>query len=78
MRNPAANAAGEALPEAARRVAGLLADLGHDQPIVMLPASGKTWAEPAAGHPHAVFNPTPQQLLAMTGAEVADVAQEAA
>jgi prolyl-tRNA editing enzyme YbaK/EbsC (Cys-tRNA(Pro) deacylase) len=31
------------------------------------------WA--AAGHPHAVFNLTPQQLQAMTGAEVADVAQ---
>jgi prolyl-tRNA editing enzyme YbaK/EbsC (Cys-tRNA(Pro) deacylase) len=170
MQNPAANAASEALPEAARRVAGLLAELGHDRPIVMLPASGKTSAEAAAGlgcqvaeiaksiifrrladdapvlviasggnrvdeakvaakvgplgkadarfvrektgyaiggvcpighavppvmlldrdlfrydslwaaagHPHAVFNLTPQQLLAMTGAEVADVAQEAA
>jgi prolyl-tRNA editing enzyme YbaK/EbsC (Cys-tRNA(Pro) deacylase) len=30
------------------------------------------WA--AAGHPHAVFPLTPQQLLAMTGAPVADVA----
>jgi prolyl-tRNA editing enzyme YbaK/EbsC (Cys-tRNA(Pro) deacylase) len=173
MHNPAANgreALPEALPEAARRVAGLLAELGHDRPIVMLPASGKTSAEAAAGlgcqvaeiaksiifrrladdapvlviasgcnrvdeskvaakvgplgkadarfvrektgyaiggvcpighavapvmlldrdlfrydslwaaagHPHAVFNLTPQQLLAMTGAEIADVAQEAA
>ncbi|CAG9175867.1 YbaK/EbsC family protein [Cupriavidus respiraculi] len=170
MQNPAANAAGEALPDAARRVAGLLAALGHDRPIVMLPASGKTSAEAAAGlgcqveqiaksiifrrladdapvlviasggnrvdeakvaarvgalgkadarfvrektgyaiggvcpighavapvmlldrdlfrydslwaaagHPHAVFNLTPQQLQAMTGAEVADVAQESA
>jgi len=33
------------------------------------------WA--AAGHPHAVFNLTPLQLQAMTGAEVADVAQDA-
>ena len=30
------------------------------------------WA--AAGHPHAVFNLTPQQLVAMTGAPVVDVA----
>ncbi len=30
------------------------------------------WA--AAGHPHAVFRLTPQQLLKMTGAAVADVA----
>ena len=33
------------------------------------------WA--AAGHPHAVFNLTPQQLIAMTGARVADVALRA-
>jgi prolyl-tRNA editing enzyme YbaK/EbsC (Cys-tRNA(Pro) deacylase) len=33
------------------------------------------WA--AAGHPHAVFNLTPQQLLAMTGAPLADVALRA-
>ncbi|MBC3870856.1 YbaK/EbsC family protein [Undibacterium oligocarboniphilum] len=32
----------------------------------------KVWA--AAGHPHAVFSLTPQQLVAMTGAPVADVA----
>lgn len=37
------------LPDTARRVAGLLAELGHDQPVVMLPASGKTSAEAAAG-----------------------------
>lgn len=154
------------LPDTARRVAGLLAELGHDKPVVMLPASGKTSAEAAAGlgcsiaeiaksivfrrlgddaavmvvasganrvdeqkvaalvgplgkadarfvkerigyaiggvcpighvektvmlidedllkfdslwaaagHPHAVFNLSPQQLLGMTGAQVADVA----
>ncbi|WP_422647665.1 Prolyl-tRNA synthetase [Cupriavidus sp. H18C1] len=159
-----------ALPESAQRVARLLAELGHDKPIVMLPSTGKTSAEAAAGlgcavaeiaksivfrrldddapvvviasgsnrvdeakvaarvgalgkadarfvrektgyaiggvcpighavapvmlldrdlfrhdslwaaagHPHAVFNLTPQQLQAMTGAEVADVAQEGA
>jgi len=33
------------------------------------------WA--AAGHPHAVFNLTPRQLLYMTGAPVADVALRA-
>lgn len=155
------------LPESAQRVADLLAGIGHDRPVVMLPATGKTSAEAAAGlgctvaeiaksiifrrveddvpvlviasgcnrvdeskvaarvgalgkadakfvrektgyaiggvcpighavkpvmlldadlfrydsvwaaagHPHAVFNLTPQQLQAMTGAEVADVAQ---
>ncbi len=154
------------LPDTVQRVAGLLAALGHDKPVTMLPATGKTSAEAAAGlgcsvaeiaksivfrrlsddapvmvvasganrvdeqkvaaivgelgkadpkfikerigyaiggvcpighvqktvmlidadllklnslwaaagHPHAVFNLTPQQLLAMTGAPVADVA----
>lgn len=158
-----------ALPESARRVARLLAELGHDKPIVMLPSTGKTSAEAAAGlgcsvaeiaksivfrrldddapvvviasgsnrvdeakvaarvgalgkadarfvrektgyaiggvcpighavtpvmlldrdlfrygslwaaagHPHAVFNLTPQELQAITGAEVADVADVA-
>lgn len=33
------------------------------------------WA--AAGHPHAVFNLSPQELLALTGAPVADVALRA-
>ena len=157
------------LPESARRVARLLADLGHDKPVVVLPQTGKTSAEAAAGlgcevaqiaksiifrraaddapvlviasginrvdeakvaeqvgalpkadakfvrdmtgyaiggvcpighavkpvmlldqdlfqydslwaaagHPHAVFNLTPRQLAAMTGAPVADVAQRA-
>lgn len=155
-----------ALPDTAQRVADLLAALGHDKPVVLLPATGKTSAEAAAGlgcsvaeiaksivfrrvsddaavmvvasganrvdeqkvaaivgalgkadakfvrerigyaiggvcpighlhksvmlidedllkfdsvwaaagHPHAVFNLTPRQLLAMTGAPVADVA----
>ncbi|MBO4119160.1 YbaK/EbsC family protein [Cupriavidus gilardii] len=159
-----------ALPESARRVARLLAELGHDKPIVMLPSTGRTSAEAAAGlgcsvaeiaksivfrrldddapvvviasgsnrvdeakvaarvgalgkadarfvrektgyaiggvcpighavtpvmlldrdlfrhgslwaaagHPHAVFNLTPHELQAITGAEVADVAQEGA
>jgi prolyl-tRNA editing enzyme YbaK/EbsC (Cys-tRNA(Pro) deacylase) len=158
------------LPESAQRVADLLNSLGHDKPVVMLPETGKTSAEAAAGlgcsvaeiaksivfrrvsdgaavlvvasgvnrvdekklasivgelgkadakfvkerigyaiggvcpighigktlmlvdedllklnsiwaaagHPHAVFNLTPQQLLAMTGAPIADVALRAA
>ncbi|MFJ1299614.1 YbaK/EbsC family protein [Pseudomonadota bacterium AL_CKDN230030165-1A_HGKHYDSX7] len=39
----------EALPESARRVARLLNELGHDRPVVMLPQTGKTSAEAAAG-----------------------------
>jgi prolyl-tRNA editing enzyme YbaK/EbsC (Cys-tRNA(Pro) deacylase) len=39
----------EALPEAARRVALLLETHGYAKPIVMLPATGKTSAEAAAG-----------------------------
>ncbi|HJW54658.1 MAG TPA: YbaK/EbsC family protein [Burkholderiaceae bacterium] len=154
------------LPDTAQRVADLLRELGHDRPVVMLPETGKTSAEAAAGlgcsvaeiaksivfrrlsddapvmvvasganrvdekkvaaivgplgkadakfvrerigyaiggvcpighagetvmlvdedlltfasvwaaagHPHAVFNLTPQQLIAMTGAPVTDVA----
>ena len=42
-------ASNEALPESAQRVADLLAGLGHDRPVVMLPATGKTSAEAAAG-----------------------------
>lgn len=38
-----------ALPEAARRVALLLRDCGHRKPVVMLPETGKTSAEAAAG-----------------------------
>ena len=37
------------LPESAQRVADLLAGIGHDRPVVMLPATGKTSAEAAAG-----------------------------
>lgn len=37
----------EDLPESARRVAGLLQELGHDKQVVMLPASGRTSAEAA-------------------------------
>lgn len=37
------------LPDTAQRVASLLRELGHDQPVVMLPESGRTSAEAAAG-----------------------------
>ncbi|PUA17983.1 YbaK/EbsC family protein [Glaciimonas sp. PCH181] len=37
------------LPETAQRVASLLAQMGHDKLVVMLPATGKTSAEAAAG-----------------------------
>lgn len=43
-----------------------------DQDLLEL---GSVWA--AAGHPHAVFNLTPQQLVTMTAAPVADVALRA-
>ncbi|AIY44003.1 Uncharacterized protein LT85_4845 [Collimonas arenae] len=37
------------LPESAQRVADLLTTIGHDKPVVMLPETGKTSAEAAAG-----------------------------
>jgi prolyl-tRNA editing enzyme YbaK/EbsC (Cys-tRNA(Pro) deacylase) len=37
------------LPDTAQRVADLLKELGHDKPVVMLPETGKTSAEAAAG-----------------------------
>jgi len=37
------------LPSSAQRVADLLASLGHDKPVVLLPATGRTSAEAAAG-----------------------------
>ncbi|MFZ6693930.1 YbaK/EbsC family protein [Undibacterium sp. SXout20W] len=39
----------QTLPESTLRVASLLANLRHDQPIIMLNASGKTAAEAASG-----------------------------
>ncbi|HJV83842.1 MAG TPA: YbaK/EbsC family protein [Noviherbaspirillum sp.] len=60
---------------------GGVCPIGHVQKTVMLVDEDllkfdSVWA--AAGHPHAVFNLTPQQLLQMTGAPVADVALRAA
>nr|WP_198982061.1 YbaK/EbsC family protein [Herbaspirillum sp. ASV7] len=36
------------LPSSAQRVADLLSSMGHDQPVVMLPSTGRTSAEAAA------------------------------
>lgn len=38
-----------ALPSSAQRVADLLASIGHDKPVVMLPSTGRSAAEAAAG-----------------------------
>ncbi|NUU01673.1 YbaK/EbsC family protein [Herbaspirillum robiniae] len=43
------DAASAALPSSAQRVSDLLAQIGHDKPVVMLPATGRTSAEAAAG-----------------------------
>jgi prolyl-tRNA editing enzyme YbaK/EbsC (Cys-tRNA(Pro) deacylase) len=56
---------------------GGVCPIGHVEKTVMLIDQDlmkldNVWA--AAGHPHAVFKLTPAQLLAMTGAPVADVA----
>ncbi len=55
---------------------GGVCPIGHTTPPVILLDRAlfeldSLWA--AAGHPHAVFNLTPQQLQAMTGAQVVDV-----
>jgi prolyl-tRNA editing enzyme YbaK/EbsC (Cys-tRNA(Pro) deacylase) len=42
-------AAPASLPASAQRVADLLTRIGHAQPVVLLPASGRTSAEAAAG-----------------------------
>ncbi|PLZ02249.1 cys-tRNA(pro)/cys-tRNA(cys) deacylase [Burkholderia sp. WAC0059] len=39
----------DALPDAAKRIARLLHERGHTKPVVMLPESGRTSAEAAAG-----------------------------
>ncbi|MEX3930426.1 YbaK/EbsC family protein [Paraburkholderia phymatum] len=56
---------------------GGVCPIGHTtQPVTLIDADLFTldslWA--AAGHPHAVFNLTPQELAALTGAPVVDVA----
>jgi prolyl-tRNA editing enzyme YbaK/EbsC (Cys-tRNA(Pro) deacylase) len=59
---------------------GGVCPIGHVGKTVMLIDEdllelNSVWA--AAGHPHAVFNLTPQQLVTMTAAPVADVALRA-
>jgi len=39
----------DSLPDSAQRVALLLRQLGHDRPVVVLPQTGRTSAEAAAG-----------------------------
>ncbi|WP_179405544.1 YbaK/EbsC family protein [Burkholderia guangdongensis] len=56
---------------------GGVCPIGHlVEPVTLIDADllalDSLWA--AAGHPHAVFNLSPQELVALTGAPVADVA----
>jgi prolyl-tRNA editing enzyme YbaK/EbsC (Cys-tRNA(Pro) deacylase) len=56
---------------------GGVCPIGHaTAPVALIDADllalGSLWA--AAGHPHAVFNLSPQELVALTGAPVVDVA----
>jgi prolyl-tRNA editing enzyme YbaK/EbsC (Cys-tRNA(Pro) deacylase) len=56
---------------------GGVCPIGHaTKPVMLIDqdllALDSLWA--AAGHPHAVFNLSPQELVAMTGAPVVDVA----
>lgn len=56
---------------------GGVCPIGHaTEPVTLIDADLLTldslWA--AAGHPHAVFNLTAQELIALTGAPVIDVA----
>jgi prolyl-tRNA editing enzyme YbaK/EbsC (Cys-tRNA(Pro) deacylase) len=56
---------------------GGVCPVGHVRTVIMLVDRDllqfeSIWA--AAGHPHAVFNLSPQELLAMTGAPVVDIA----
>ena len=59
---------------------GGVCPIGHlTEPLTLIDADllqlDSLWA--AAGHPHAVFNLSPQELLVLTGAPVADVALRA-
>ncbi|MBR7782287.1 YbaK/EbsC family protein [Undibacterium luofuense] len=60
---------------------GGVCPVGHPSRLIMLIDQDlcrypRVWA--AAGHPHAVFPLTPQQLQQMTGAPLADIAQQIA
>ncbi|HTJ91725.1 MAG TPA: YbaK/EbsC family protein [Pararobbsia sp.] len=59
---------------------GGVCPIGHaTKPVTLIDADllelDSLWA--AAGHPHAVFNLSPQELVSMTGAPVVDVKQQA-
>lgn len=77
---PLAKANAQFVKERTGYTIGGVCPIGHAGPTVMLVDRDllqfdSIWA--AAGHPHAVFNLTPAQLLAMTAAPVADVALRA-
>ena len=60
-------------------VIGGVPPLGHSQPLTTyidetLLEHAQIWA--AAGHPYALFQLTPQELVQMTGGQVVDVAQK--
>ena len=76
---------GRADAEFVKRMTGFsiggVSPLAHSTPPVVLIDSelfrfGEIWA--AAGHPHAVFQLEPKDLQRLTGAPVADIAQQAA
>jgi prolyl-tRNA editing enzyme YbaK/EbsC (Cys-tRNA(Pro) deacylase) len=57
-------------------IGGVAWPIGQTPPVTLIDADllalDSLWA--AAGHPHAVFNLSPQEQVALTGAPVADVA----
>lgn len=77
-------AIGRATPDFVREQTGFaiggVPPIGHARPVVAvvdeaLLAYAQIWA--AAGHPHAVFALTPDELVRMTGGRVAKIAQAA-
>jgi prolyl-tRNA editing enzyme YbaK/EbsC (Cys-tRNA(Pro) deacylase) len=74
---PIARADAKFVREKTGYVIGGVCPIGHvTPPVTLIDADllrlDSLWA--AAGHPHAVFNLSPQELIALTGAPVADVA----
>jgi len=54
-------------------IARLLAEAGAAGQVLELPDGARTAAEAAAGHPHAVFPTTPEELVRLTGGTAARV-----
>ncbi len=74
-------AIGRATPDFVREQTGFaiggVPPIGHAQPVVAIVDEAllgydRIWA--AAGHPHAVFSLSPQELVRMTGGQVARIA----